>query len=608
MHRLIRGLLIGSVAGGMALVVVTQGVEGQTPSQAVTFDRFHNYEAQVEILQQLSNVYPKLMSLESYGKSYQGRELWITSVTNAATGPISDKPAFWIDAAFDGGETYTSEIALYFLNYLLTRYGSDPEVTDILDTRGFYIVVNGNPDAGEQLYQKPTPGTKAGPYMGVSRNAWLEPVDDDFDGLLDEDPPEDLDGDGLILQMRVRDPHGHYVTDERDPRLMRVRKPWEKGEWTLYPTEGIDNDGDGRINEDWYGGYDTNRGMPADWDPQLIMEEVAPYPLYAREARHFVDAVLARPNVFAFLALHTTGVFPGGSLWEAPSGRPPSAFPDYDMKVLYPMLGREYERIMRKAPHSRATAMPSYTAYKDRGRTITATTKDFGYTILGILSWTQENNIREPDYNDDGQLTEDERMRWNDTELKEKIFVPWKPFKHPQLGDIEIGGWKRNNDAHGYAPAETISFHAERIIPWYLAVARTAPLVRVLDTAVKSVGPDLYVVSADVRNIGVLDTNVTEHGLSVRLNGPSSVRASVEGNGVEVLMGENPIDLGHLKGNQPGMGRFLGGSERFGETRRIQWLIRSNAGPAKVIVSAGSNKAGTHRVEVPLGPEATSSQ
>jgi hypothetical protein len=339
------------------------------------------------------------------------------------------------------------------------------------------------------------------------------------------------------------------------------------------------------------------------------MEEVAPYPLYAREARQFVDAVLARPNVYAFLALHTTGVFPGGSLWEAPSGRPPGAFPDYDMKTLYPILGREYERLMRKAPHSNATAMPSYIAYKDRGRTITATTKDFGYTILGILSWTQENNVREPDYDDDGQLTDRERMRWNDTELKEKIFVPWKSFKHPQLGQVEIGGWKRNMDAHGYAPAETIAFHAERIIPWYLTVANMAPLVRVLEPEAKSVGPNLYVVSAIVRNIGALDTNVTQHALSIRLNGPSTVTAAAGGTGIEVLMGENPIDLGNLSGNQPGMGRFLGGNERTGEMRSVKWLVRaSGPGADAVTITARSNKAGTHRVRVPLRPSATNNQ
>jgi hypothetical protein len=76
------------------------------------------------------------------------------------------------------------------------------------------------------------------------------PKDDDRDGLFDEDGYEDLDGDGNICQMRIRDPFGMYRTDPEDPRLMIRVKPGEQGEWTLLGFEGIDNDGDGRINED----------------------------------------------------------------------------------------------------------------------------------------------------------------------------------------------------------------------------------------------------------------------------------------------------------------------------------------------------------------------
>jgi hypothetical protein len=106
-----------------------------------------------------------------------------------------------------------------------------------------------------------------------------------------------------------------------------------------------------------------------------------------------------------------------------------------------------------------------------------------------------------------------------------------------------------------------------------------------------------------------LDTNVTEHGLSVRLNGPSTIKASIQGSGVEVLMGQSSIDLGHLKGNQPGMGRFLGGNERFGESRKIEWLVRTaGSGAATVTITAGSNKAGVHRVQLPLRSAATNTQ
>ena len=34
-------------------------------------------------------------------------------------------------------------------------------------------------------------------------------------------------------------------------------------------------------------------------------------------------------------------------------------------------------------------------------------------------------------------------MKWNDTDLGGKAFMDWKPYDHPQLGKVEIGGWNR---------------------------------------------------------------------------------------------------------------------------------------------------------------------
>ncbi|HWP36907.1 MAG TPA: M14 family metallopeptidase [Gemmatimonadales bacterium] len=583
----------------LATLAATPPLIAQTHPD-ITFDRYHDYAAQQAIVRRLAQAYPDLLRVGTYGKSYQGRDLVLLSVTNVRTGPMEEKPAFMIVAAFDGGETFTTDLVLFFLNHLLTRYGADPNVTELLDTRGFYILPNANPDAGEQLYQKPTPGPKAGPFMGVSRNAWLVPYDDDGDGTADEDPPEDLNGDGLILQMRVPDPAGHYVTDERDPRLLRTRKPWESGQWTLFATEGVDSDGDGAVNEDWYGGYDTNRNMPSNWDPYYINEEVAPYPLFVPESKNMADLLLAKPNVYALLDVHTAGIFPGGTLWVVPNSRPPSDFPRYDQMILFPVLSREYERLMRRAPHSQATATSAYIEYGRRGRNLAGLLTDYAYINLGMMAWVQENNVREPDYDDDGNLTEFERLRWNDTELKEKIFVNWTPFRHPALGEVEIGGWKRTNDSHGYTPVEQLAWHAGRIMPWYLAVARMAPLVRVLDPRATALGNDLYTVSATVKNVGVAHTYVTEQALKVRTHGPTTVTARIEGTGITVLMGDNPADLGHLRGNQPGMTGFLSSGAEAGESRTVQWLVRASGRPT-VTITAGSSKAGMNRARVTLG-------
>ena len=59
-----------------------------------------------------------------------------------------------------------------------------------------------------------------------------------------------------------------------------------RGDWILLGEEGIDNDGDGRINEDGLGGYDMNRAWPSMWKPELraVRRRALPAVL-ARDAR-----------------------------------------------------------------------------------------------------------------------------------------------------------------------------------------------------------------------------------------------------------------------------------------------------------------------------------
>src|SRR5205085_9685579 len=100
-----------------------------------------------------------------------------------------------------------------------------------------------------------------------------KPMADDDDGLYDEDGPDDLDGDGNICQMRRLDPNGAWRVSPEDQRLMVPLQPDEKYEgprYTLLGEEGIDNDGDGLINEDGPGGYDLNRNWPAGWQPDGV--------------------------------------------------------------------------------------------------------------------------------------------------------------------------------------------------------------------------------------------------------------------------------------------------------------------------------------------------
>ena len=123
---------------------------------AIAFDRFYRYAELTAILQAFAAEHPRLVSIESIGRSHEGRDIWALTVTNANTGPAAEKPAFWVDGNIHSTEVAASAANLYFLQTLVTQYGKDPEVTRALDTRAFYVCPRINPDGAEwALADKP---------------------------------------------------------------------------------------------------------------------------------------------------------------------------------------------------------------------------------------------------------------------------------------------------------------------------------------------------------------------------------------------------------------------------------------------------------------------
>src|SRR5580765_6278793 len=104
----------------------------------VRFDRFYRYAELTTILEAFAAEHPGLVTMESIGTSHEDRDVWVLTVTNLATGPAADKPAFWVEGNVHATEVAASVASTYFLNYLVTQYGNDPEVTRALDTRAFY--------------------------------------------------------------------------------------------------------------------------------------------------------------------------------------------------------------------------------------------------------------------------------------------------------------------------------------------------------------------------------------------------------------------------------------------------------------------------------------
>src|SRR5512143_1732051 len=255
----------------------------------IAFDRFHRYAELTAILNAFAAEHPELVTLESIGKSHEGRDIWVVTVTNAATGPAAEKPAFWVDGNIHATEVAASTANLYFLQMLVTQYGKAADVTRALDTRAFYICPRINPDGAEwALADKPK-------FVRSSTRPY--PFDEDeIEGLT----VEDMDGDGRILQMRMRDSNGLWKDHPQQPGLMVRRDPIGIGGtgYKILP-EGSLEDWDGytiRVKKPKEG-LDLNRNFPASWRQEFEQLGAGPYPASEPEIRAVVDFVTRHTNI-----------------------------------------------------------------------------------------------------------------------------------------------------------------------------------------------------------------------------------------------------------------------------------------------------------------------
>ena len=245
-----------------ALMLFPLQHDAQNPSAA----GYHDHAALSRALRQLAQQHSGLIQLKSIGKSLKGRDIWMIQMSGRGTDPLA-KQALLVVGNAEGDHVIGSEVALGMAQYLANGYGRDEKITKVLDTRTFYIVPRLNPDGAELFF-----GSTKHEHSGN-----LNPRDDDYDWKVDEDGPEDLNGDGLITLMRVKDKEGDWCIDEKDPRLMKKKDADTSPEklYALHP-EGIDNDGDELYNEDGPGGFNTNRNSPHNFGYRFRGTKVYP--------------------------------------------------------------------------------------------------------------------------------------------------------------------------------------------------------------------------------------------------------------------------------------------------------------------------------------------
>jgi hypothetical protein len=269
---------------GLALAIVA------APAAAQDAARYLNHAELTKAIQALAAAHKTLARLESLGQTRGGRDIWALEIAGPAGVPAGKRPALLVAAGFEGDHLVGTEIALAVARHLVEDWGADAAVKDGLAAATIYVIPRLNPDGAEGFFAP----LKAG------RRTNATPRDDDNDGRVDEDGPEDLNGDGLITVMRVKTPGGEYMIDPDEPRLMKRADPkkGESGAYRLF-TEGVDSDGDGFINEDPPGGVDLNRNFTHEYP--YYKSDAGPHMVSEAESRALMDWVLAHRNIAAIL-------------------------------------------------------------------------------------------------------------------------------------------------------------------------------------------------------------------------------------------------------------------------------------------------------------------
>ena len=427
-----------------SLVLPAAGPTTHPVRVPLSFDFYYTYDMVVEALQALHKFYPKLTHLDLVGKTEEGRSVYCLTVNNPASGAELSKPAIYVDGNIHGNEIQAGEVALYLLDFLLGSYGHNEEITRLVDTRCFYVIPVVNADGRFHFFADA--GTP-------SENRSLRvPRDDDRDGLVDEDFPDDLDRDGNICQMRKRDPYGEYKTDPDDPRLMVRVKPGEKGEWTILGDEGLDNDGDGLINEDPEGYLDGNRNWGYNWMPEYVQSGAGEYPFSGAITRAIADFVEKRPNICVGWTFHNNG----GMYLRGPSTKAQGEYPRQDVAV-YDYLGQQAERITPGYRYM-ISWKDLYPTNGDSMEWLTMLHGVYGFTgelfqteaerFLTLKESAGQKKEKPTGDEDEGGFdfrsdpaVEKERLKFSDNLAQGELYRPWHEFDHPAYGKIEIGGW-----------------------------------------------------------------------------------------------------------------------------------------------------------------------
>ena len=555
------------------------------------FNRLFNYEELTRLLQGFADAYPQLVTVETIGQSFEGRDIQVATVTNQATGPAEEKPALWFDGNIHALELVSATACLAFIERLVTHYEKDNTITRLLDKRAFYICPRINPDGAEAaLSDNPK-------YLRSSVKPY--PYDEDpVEGIVGRD----IDGDGRLLMMRIPDNNGNWKKHADESRLMIRREPGEEdGEYFSLLNEGdvYDLKGDiyqhARPKED----LDLNRNFP-DWAPEGKQSGAGEAPLIEPETRAMADFIVKHKNISMAIYGHTFS----GVLLRPAANVPDTELPASDLK-LYKMMGKKGEEM---------TGYPAISLFHDftgDQQRLCLGTPYWFYETLGVVSWTieywaplRQAGVEVSDYIGwvfEHPVEDDLKMlRWSDDVLKGQGYIDWYPFEHPELGSVELGGWNILQSFYN-PPDHLIEKEITPVIDWVLWLGALTPCLELYRAEAEKISEDTYRIELVIENTGYMPTFGSVKGVENKVT--REVIAEIDlPDGSHLIQGKARENLGHLSGRNtvPATSFFNSEANVVGaRTQRVmvEWIVNASKG-TKIKLLAKQPRSGVVRTVI----------
>ncbi|MGQ9912813.1 MAG: M14 family metallopeptidase [Thermogutta sp.] len=519
--------------------------------------------------------------IESLGKTQGDRPIWLMKL---GTGRTENRPALLIVAGADAEQFSSSAVALSLANRLIADAESGGRWKQVLERSTVYLMPVASPDAYAGIWDNPI----------WERNRNARPWDEDGDGLIDEDGPEDIDGDGKILTMRIVDPEGEWVAHPQDERVLVPFEPADAGRVRYrIVSEGLDNDHDGAVNEDPAGGTVFNRNFPFEYP--FFAPEAGPWQVSEPETQAAADLLLRRGNIAAVVVLGT-----GDNMLKP--WTPDSSADNARIKkrilaadaIFFDPLAKFYRETMgfSDQAESRPEGGSFHAwAYFHAGRWAFA-------ARMWVPKAAEEASAKSPAEDEDAvregsrpdsapkakpDATEDKRGRFARDSLAfweargVRAFVPWRRFDHPDYPGrrVEIGGmvpgtlWNPPPDL-----VEELATKHEQLVA---RIVEAFPRLRIARASLEPLGGGLFRLTAEVENVGTWPTMPKMGEINRE---PYPVRVELSGEGWDPVQGFRKTLLPRLQGN--------GGREE------LRWILRQreDAERFRVQVTAAAPQVG----------------